>query len=368
MDNAGGNTMKTTLCGIALQSPFILGSGPLSYSGEGMIRAYAAGAGAVVTKTIRDEAAINPVPHMDLSTPGSMINSEKWSDYQPERWIEQEIPKAKAAGVVVIASIGHTAEEVEHWVAAADRAGADMIELVSYEQQTLIPMIEMARRCTGKPIIAKLSPNWPDPVSCAKAAEQAGADALTAMDSLGPVLKIDIETARPALGGPGGTGWLSGAAIKPLVIRYVAEIARVVSIPIIGLGGVIQADDAVEMMMAGAQAVGICTAALLKGVDYIGVLDRKTDRRMKDLGYERYEDLCGAVRAALGEIEETAVLSFSFEPDLCTNCRRCVNLCPYGSRSLRDAIMQVDSSTCRQCGLCVAACPTGALKGSTRGC
>lgn len=355
--------MKTTFCGIQMQSPFILGSGPLSYGSQGMIHAHKAGFGAIVTKTIRDEAAVNHTPHMALNTESSMINNEKWSDYNPNRWIEKEIPEAKAAGVIVIASIGHTVEEVRHLIPLVDAAQADMFELVSYEQDNLIPMIKAARTLTDKPIIAKLSPNWVDPVTCALEAQSCGADAITAMDSLGPVLRIDIKTGKAVLGGPDGTGWLSGSSIKPLVVRYVAEIASRVSIPIIGLGGVMKAEDAVEMMMAGAQMVGMCTAALIKGVKHVGRISEATDRLIKDLGYASYEDICGIALSSLQNGVTKQTFAFHFDKDLCTACNRCVRLCPYESRSLKDKTMSVDMNTCRQCGLCFAVCPTGALKG-----
>ena len=101
--------LKTTLCGIEMDNPFVLGSGPLSYGAEGIIAATKAGAGAVVTKTIRREAAINPTPHMALCDGNSILNTEKWSDYPAERWIKEELQKCKEGGVkVLIAGAGGT--------------------------------------------------------------------------------------------------------------------------------------------------------------------------------------------------------------------------------------------------------------------
>ncbi|MEW5816033.1 MAG: dihydroorotate dehydrogenase, partial [Spirochaetota bacterium] len=159
--------LTTELFGLPLKSPLILGSGPLSYGAAGLIRAYEAGAGAVVTKTIRDRAADNPYPHMVISGRDTLINAEKWADISAARWVEEEIPKSKEAGVTVIASLGHTPAEVGKWVKAADRAGADIIELVSYQSEAILPMVMKAKELTGKPVIAKLSPNWPDPVKTA---------------------------------------------------------------------------------------------------------------------------------------------------------------------------------------------------------
>lgn len=353
--------LKTTLFGIELQSPFILGSGPLSYSAKGMIRAHRAGAGAVVTKTIRDNPADNPYPHMALAGLQSLINAEKWSDYPGERWVETEIPLAKKAGVVVIASIGHTQLEVEHWVPAVDKAGADMIELVSYDEQTMLPMVAKARDLTRKPLLVKLSPNWNEPVTCALESLALGADGLTAMDSVGPVLRIDIRTGHPLVGGSRGQGWLTGAAIRPIIQYYVAELAMKTDKPIIGIGGVMDAEDAVEMLMLGASAVGLCTAPILKGVDYIGTLCEKLKKLLPQLGAQAVHELVGRAlpNLALQEIHDP--FHFVFDKSICTACMRCVRICPYESRTLENGIMHVDEETCRLCGLCASICPPGAL-------
>ncbi len=355
--------LQTSICGITLNSPFILGSGPLSYGAKGMIRAARAGAGAVVTKTIRDTPAENPFPHMVSAGTGTMINAEKWSDFPGEQWIEKEIPEAKRAGVTVIASIGHTEAEVLHWAGKADRAGADMIELVSYSEPDMIPMVAAARKLTDKPILVKLSPNWRDPLTCAKKSIELGADGLTAMDSVGPVLRIDIRTGKPLVGGPFGHGWLTGGAIKPIVLRHIAELAAQTDKPIIGLGGVMNPEDSVEMLMAGAHAVGICTAPIMKGISYIGKLCTGLETLMKELGASQVSELTGMALPFLTGQENTKAFSFTFAASKCRTCMRCVTVCPYESRTLdaETMNMELDHGTCRYCGMCASVCPTKAL-------
>jgi len=353
--------LETSLFGINLQSPFILGSGPLSYGAKGMIRAHKAGVGAVVTKTIRDVPADNPFPHMAAAGRQSMVNAEKWSDYGGERWVELEIPQAKQAGVVVIASIGHTETEVLHWVAKVDHAGADIIELVSYDEHTMLPMVRTARALTKKPILVKLSPNWNNPVACGLEALGLGADGITAMDSIGPVLRIDIRTGKPLVGGANGLGWLTGSAVKPITLRYVAELAALTDKPIIGLGGVMDAEDAVEMLMVGASAVGICTAPLLKGIGYIGILCRKLGVLMQELGATEVTSLVGRALPYLSGPEVTQAFTFDYRRELCTDCMLCVHVCPYESRTLEGGMMGVEAETCRLCGICASVCPTKAL-------
>ncbi len=354
-------SIETYLFGIKLQSPFILGSGPLSYGAKGLIRAHKAGAGAVVTKTIRDNPAVNPFPHMAVAGKDSMINAEEWSDIPGLQWVETEIPEAKKAGVIVIGSIGHTPVEVANWTRRVDKAGADIIELVSYERDTILPMLEKAKELTDKPVLIKISPNWVDSVGIALEALKAGADGITAIDSIGPVLRIDIKTGKPLVGGGRGFGWLTGSAIKPIALRYVAEISSATDKPVIGLGGVTKAEDAVEMLMAGAQAVGICTAPIVKGVEYIGKLNDKLEKLITKLGYKNLEELTGLSHKYLNPEANNKKFDFIYNADTCTECMACVKACSYEARALENKVMSLDTELCRYCGLCFSVCPNGSL-------
>ena len=355
-------SIETYLFGIKLQSPFVLGSGPLSYGAKGLIRAHKAGAGAVVTKTIRDNPAVNPFPHMAVAGKDSMINAEEWSDIPGSQWVEKEIPEAKKAGVIVIASVGHTPVEVANWVSQVDIAGADIIELVSYERDTILPMLKKAKTLTDKPVLVKISPNWSDSVGIALEALKAGADGITAIDSIGPVLRIDINTGKSLVGGGRGFGWLTGSAIKPIALRYVAEISSATNKPVIGLGGVTRAEDAVEMLMAGAQAVGICTAPIVKGVEYIEKLNEKLEKLVKKLGYRNPGELTGLSHKYLDPDANNKKFDFIYNADTCTECMDCVKACSYEARDLQNKVMSLDTELCRYCGLCFSVCPNGSLR------
>ncbi|SMB91999.1 dihydroorotate dehydrogenase (fumarate) [Thermanaeromonas toyohensis ToBE] len=354
--------IKVSLCGKELKNPFILGSGPLSYSGEALVRAFKAGAGAATTKTLRLKPADNPYPHMVMSAPGTLINAEKWADLTAEQWITQEIPYAKSKGVVVIASVGHTPEEARALVEGVEEAGADFIELVSYTEDTMVPMIEETKKRTSVPVLAKLSPNWPDIVSAAGRCLEAGADALTVADSFGPVLRLDIRTAHPLLGSPRGWGWLTGAALKPITLRCVAEIALAFRPTVVGLGGVMDASDALEMLLAGASAVGICTAAILKGLKVFQELNQGLNTLLDELGYPTVSSASGRALPYLREEEDQDKLKFSYDPEKCNLCLLCVTRCPYQARNLTpDKVMSLDETKCRYCGFCVSLCRRRAL-------
>lgn len=364
-----GADISIEFCGYPLQSPFILSSGPLSYGAEGMIKAHQAGCGAVVTKTIRREAAINPVHHMGTVNGDSLINCEKWADSDRQQWYEKEIPEAVRAGVTVIASVGHTLGEAKEIVKEVEKAGAHMIELVSYTEDTLLPMLDYAKAHVGIPVICKLSGNWPDPAGTAGECLRHGADGLCAIDSIGPTLKIDIEKARPEMMSGDGYGWMTGAAMRPISMRINAQIAR--NHPelrnLYASGGVMSADNAIEYLMAGAMGAGICTAGILKGVEYVEKMCYALSKRLKELGYGSVGEVHRAALANFPQKEYVSKLDFQFEPyredgkKKCISCGRCVTVCCYDARTLNFPEMNVDMGRCRSCGLCLDVCPTGAL-------
>ncbi|MDC7235597.1 MAG: hypothetical protein PQJ58_20405 [Spirochaetales bacterium] len=353
--------MSFSFLGQKMQSPLIIGSGPLSYGADGMIALHKAGAGAVVTKTIRDNPAMNPEPHIANLGNSSMINAEEWSDYPAGRWAETEIPRALAEGVCVICSIGHTPEEVKHWLPLMDRAGAPLFELVSYEGETMIPMIREAKKLTDKPVLVKISPNWKDPAGSALEAAANGADGITAMDSLGPVLSIDVNTAKASVAGQNGMGWLTGSAIKPLALRFVAEIASQTEIPIVGLGGVMNGEDALEMVMAGASAVGVCTMPMLKGTGSLNKLLSELQSLLDKLGYESLSDARGAALPYLFRKADRVKHSLVYEAP-CRLCGLCIKRCPYQALSEQNESIRIEKTLCRRCGLCTTSCPQNKLK------
>lgn len=274
---------------------------------------------------------------------------------------------AKAAGVVVIASVGHTPEEAEALVKDCEKAGADFIELVSYSEDTLLPMLKATKERVSIPVICKLSGNWHDPVGTAKKCLELGADAISAIDSIGPTLKIDIKHARPAMFSNDGYGWLSGGAMRPIALRINSEIARNGCANLMGVGGVTCAEDAIEYFMVGAKVIGVHSIAILKGVEYFSKLCKDTAILLEQLGYRNIPSVVGVALPNFPKQEKVARLDFHYQPDSngghrgCTKCGRCVTACSYDARTLDFPVMNVDKDLCRSCGLCVSVCPTGAL-------
>ncbi len=354
-------SLGARLCGREMDSPLVLASGPLSYGAEAISLAFAAGASAVVTKTIGLHAAVNPTPHIWRAERGSLLNTEKWSDLPPEQWLSCELPALRGHPGLLIVSIGNSVADVEGLTTPLTEAGADLVEVVSYSGDDAAPMVTAAVARTSLPVLVKVSSNWPNLLDVVGACVLAGAAGVTAIDSIGPALRIDVETARPVLESPFGHAWLSGPAIKPLAVRAVADIKRAYGVPVVAVGGVSRGTDVAEMLMAGADAVSAHTAPLLMGLGWFQKTRTELAAFMDAHGYASLPDLQGVALPHLTDGESSARLGFAFDPAVCTECMLCVRLCPYGARNLKARVMTLDDGRCRSCGLCASVCAAGAL-------
>ena len=269
------NPLETQLVGLKLSNPTALASGILGYSSESLQRIAEAGAGAVVTKSVGLEprtgysnptifqAKCGMINAMGLPNPG--IN-----DYVGE--IRQMKPVLPIP--LIVSVYGYSAEEYAVVSKAAEIAGADAVELnvscphvketgseIGQNPKLLKAVIYQVKATISKPVIVKLSPNVTDIVEIAQTAADAGADALTAINTV-RAMAIDAETALPILSNK--RGGLSGPAIKPIALRCVYDIYEEVRTPIIGCGGIATWQDAIEFLLAGASVVQIGTAIAQK--------------------------------------------------------------------------------------------------------
>jgi dihydroorotate dehydrogenase (NAD+) catalytic subunit len=223
----------------------------------------------------------------------------------------------------------------------------------------MVGAIRAAKAALEVPVLIKLSPHRDDMADAARAAADAGADGIVAINSFGPVLSLDIETALPRLGGPNGYGWISGPALKPLAVRCVRDIARAVPLPVIGVGGVSRGTDAVEMLMAGATAVGVCTAAILRGPATFGKIAAELNAWLDEHGHTSVRDIVGmAITKAWPSGPLPAPL---IKQSACTACGVCVTACVYGAITEADGQVTLNEDRCTRCGLCVTRCRLAAI-------
>jgi dihydroorotate dehydrogenase (NAD+) catalytic subunit len=297
--------LTTSVGRVALANPILTASGTAGHADELGAYVELAAVGAVVVKSLSaDPWAGNPPPRVH-ETPAGMINSVGLQGPGVRAWRERELPRLVATGATVVASIWGTS--VEDYRRAAELvAGApgvvavevnvscpnhhDRDRMFAHSPTATAEAVEAAS-AARLPLWAKLSPNVPDIGSIAAAAAEAGADAVTLVNTvLG--MAIDPETRRPRLGG--GGGGLSGPAVHPVAVRAVYDVrAALPALPIVGVGGVARGVDAVELLLAGASAVQVGTASFA---------DPRSVERVRD----ELEDWCrahgvGAVRELIGD-------------------------------------------------------------------
>lgn len=360
-------SLAVDIRGLKLRNPIMPAAGPIVRDADSILKAAKGGAGGLVTKTISVEPAEVPRPNM-AKIDKSLLNAETWSEDPPEKWLKDWFPEVKKkSNLPLIASIGYKAEEIGELAPKFVAAGADALELSThYLGHDPAPMVEATKAAKEKvdvPVFVKLSPHVVDISKFAEAVEKAGADGVVAINTVGPCLSIDIETTMPVMGAPNGYGWLSGPAIKPLAIRCVADIARRVNIPVIGVGGVSTGRDAVEFIMAGASAVELCTAAIIRGPEIYGRIADEMSRFMRIKRYDSIEDFRGI---ALKHLPEEPLRTKVKVPELieskCTGCNLCEKYCVYDAIRMEGGLARIDKSKCEGCGLCVSICPTRAFR------
>ena len=358
--------LRVEVCGIEFKNPVLPAAGPPTWNGEAMVACAEGGAGGIVAKTISTTAAIVPEPCMAQVSRASMLNTELWSELPPEQFINHEYAKAKETGLPLIISMGYTADQIAE-LAPKVKPFADALELSTHyigeDPAPMIAAVQAAKDAVDVPVIVKLSPLGREMQAAAQAAKDAGADAIAAINSFGPCLGIDAETGSPLMGSEEGYGWLSGRAIKALSLRCVFDIARTGALPVFGVGGVSRGLDAIEMFMAGASAVQVCTAAILRGPSVFGKIAQEMDQWLDDHGYASINDVKGLT---IKKLKERAFRTTHLPPqlyeELCTGCRLCETSCVYHAILVPDDKAQLDEDLCQGCGLCTTRCPTRALE------
>jgi len=293
--------LSVEFAGIKLPNPTILASGILGVSGEILIRVSRAGAGAVVSKSFNRmgrEGYRNP---SFIEVQGGFLNALGIPNPGMEE-MREEVETASKQGIRVIASVfGFDAEEFAEAAAMGEKGGAIAIELnvscphvkevgveIGQRPRVVADVTRAVKSRVRVPVLVKLSPNVTDITEIAKAAESAGADGITAINTvLGTA--VDVDSGFPILGGV--LGGLSGPAIHPIALRAVYQIRQAVSIPIIGVGGIEDWKGAVEMMMAGASAVQIGSAVTTKGLDVFREVTMGLGKFLERKGYRSVREI-----------------------------------------------------------------------------
>ncbi len=381
--------LEVSFAGVKLRNPIILGSATPSRDGESSKKGGLAGAGAIIPKTTTTPALLSQHPRCGRlhfvrhgrGRPFGMVNTELYSTMPFEEWLDRELAIAAEGGAKVIASI--VAEDApEETVELARRVEAtdlvDMFELnvscpmsdahvgqnmVGQNIEMVVTQTKAVKEATSLPVGVKMTPNVSDMVPIAQAAKDAGADFLTISNSVKSLAGVDIETGKPYLPAYGG---YTGPAIKPIIQRFVSEVARAIDIPISAVGGVRTWEDIVEYIMLGATTVQTVTAVMWDGYEVLEKLISGLSQFMKRKGYNSIEDFRGIALPHITTIQEYAAQPqkhVTLEQEKCDDCGLCLKVCFYDAlyTDRQGHLNTREPENCDGCGLCVETCPRQAL-------
>ncbi len=389
--------LRSSIAGISSPNPFWLASAPPTDKAYNVVRAFQAGWGGVVWKTLGEDP---PVVNVS-SRYGALLDANRellgFNNIEliTDRSLEinlQEIAQVKRDWpdrAVVVSLMARMAEEA--WVGLVrkiEATGADGVELnlgcphgmcergmgsaIGQVPEMVEQVTRWVRASTRMPVIVKLTPNITNILWSAEAAKRGGAHAVSLINTINSIASVDLDSMAPTptVDGKGTHGGYCGPAVKPIALHMVAEIGRnhvTADLPISGIGGIGNWRDAAEFLALGAANVQVCTAAMVHGFRIVGPMIDGLSQWMDDKGYGRIDDFAGA---ALGNVVDWNSLNMNFstkaviDQDLCIDCGRCHIVCEDTShQAIRIArtggkrTFAVVDADCVGCNLCFHVCP-----------
>jgi dihydropyrimidine dehydrogenase (NAD+) subunit PreA len=384
--------LSVTFCGVSFENPFLLASAPSTDELDMVRRAYEAGwAGAVLktTSVVGTPVSIR-YPLLAALTDSdrklyALGNIDLISKYHIDVVSEriQTLTREFPEKVTIPSIMGASLEEWKTLVHMCEQAGAKIIECsFSCPQGTLgakpgamlAQDVDLVEEVTGvlvtaaiqSRVVVKLTPLVDDIVETARAVQRAGGKAVGAINTLPSLMGIDLETLvpQPDINGKATYSGLSGPAIKPVMLRAVAEIARHTDLEVTATGGIMTWRDGVEALLVGARTVQLCTAVMQHGFDVINDLCNGLRQFMERKGFERPDDVIGRSLehiVTFDGLPEQFHVRASIDLAKCIRCGRCFIACRDGGhmaiRMSMDNEPTVDHIRCVGCGLCQIVCP-----------
>ncbi|MCK5238831.1 MAG: NAD-dependent dihydropyrimidine dehydrogenase subunit PreA [Candidatus Thorarchaeota archaeon] len=393
--------LEIEFAGIQFKNPFMLSSAPPSMNPRLVTRAARLGWGGAVLKTVTEVPTVDPRTRLGaLRKDGKLIgmnNIELLSRETVDTWINSYIPKMREDSpedFVLIASI-MSSPEPEGWTALAEKfskTGVDGLELnvscphgspekhmgafIGQNADLVEKVTRAAKKGTDLPLLVKLTPNVTDIVPIAEAAKKAGADGVSAINTIESLIGIDVETASPMphayASKPGAEfstyGGFCGPAVRPIGLRMVSQIARAIpDFLISGIGGIEDWHSAAEYIMVGAGTLQVCTAVMWNGFGIIKDMTTGLEEFMERKGYDTLESMVGVALPKITTWEALDKLPpvIAKITDACTGCKKCVIACADGgfvAIQMRDGKAVVNTEKCDGCGLCYVVCDDKAVE------
>jgi dihydropyrimidine dehydrogenase (NAD+) subunit PreA len=386
-------SLEIDFCGVHCVNPFFLSSSPVGNTAEMVARAFDAGWGGAVYKTLnreKDFEVIDPTPRLNALHDGAerfiaLQNMEQISErplldnLQDIAWLKQRYPDR----VVVASIMGYSDEGWRELATRSEEAGADMIELnvscpqmacegagfrVGQDEGLIERYTRDVKQSVSIPVMVKLTPNVTDIVAPALAARRGGADAVAAINTVRAITEVDLESfaPMPAIAGRGSISGLSGTAVKPLALRFVAELGRGgVGLPVSGIGGIETWRDAAMFLLLGATNLQVTTAVMHYGYRIVESLQEGLEDYLETLGLASVSELVGRSLGLLvdpSEHHQAKQVVADVDREKCVGCGLCHVVCHDGANQAMkfDAVTrkaEVDEERCVGCLLCRHVCP-----------
>ena len=393
--------LKTELCGIALENPFFLSSSVVGSSYDMCARAFEAGWAGVSYKTISKLDIHEASPRFSAITGdnGSIIgfkNIEQLSDHSvaDNMDIFRRLKKNYPTKFILASIMGQNNAEWEELARRCAANGADAIELnfscpnmaegglgsdIGQIPELVERFTAAARRGTRIPILAKLTPNVAAMSPAAEAAKRGGADGIAAINTIKSVIEVNPHTyvSAPAVHGMSAFGGYSGCAVKPIALRFIAELGRnptLSGMHISAMGGVEDWSDALEFILLGAGSIQVTTAIMQYGYRIIEDLKEGLNLYLAEKGFRSVKEARGLAVDSVSEttdvLERDTVVFPKFNRTACIGCGRCAISCADGGhQAIRlgaDRRPILDGTRCVGCHLCVLVCPARAITPSRK--
>lgn len=392
-------SLEVQFAGLKFKNPFMLSSAPPTTTGEMVARAFDAGWGGAVLKTVSTEKikVINVSPRLQSISFDSqegepkkyygLENIELITDRPLPVWLEEiKELRRQYPDRVVVASLMAEASIKEDWQELTIRcqeAGASALELnfscphgglpgkqvgceIGQDPNETKRITRWVKDVATVPVWVKLTPNITDITVSGHAAKEGGADALTAINTVRSLIGINLDTLEPypSVKGVSAFGGLSGPAVKPLALRLVAELAGSVGLPISGVGGINTWRDAAEFILVGATTLQVCTAVMFNGYEIINELVDGLMGFMEDKGFSSLDEFRGLVLPKLTRVDSldnTWRVISDIDRTTCVKCNLCYVACRdagYQAIEIReDRLPYTIEDKCTGCSLCMQVCP-----------
>jgi dihydropyrimidine dehydrogenase (NAD+) subunit PreA len=385
--------LSVKFAGLTSPNPFWLASGPPANTGDQVMRAFDAGWGGAVWKTIGDPIINTSSRYGAIDYSGAKVmglnNIELISDRPIEVNLREisEVKKRYPQHLVVASLMVESKRESWHeWVRRTEDAGADALELnfgcphgmsergmgaaVGQVPEYTEMITSWVKEVARTPVIVKLTPNVSEVTRIAVAAENGGADAVSLINTINSIMGIDLEnfSPLPSVAGKGSHGGYCGPAVKPIALHMVSSVSKKLRIPVSGIGGISNWHDAAEHIACGASTVQVCTAVMHYGFRIVEDMIDGLSAYMDDHGFRTIEDFRGRAVPNIvdwGELDLNYKIIAEINADLCIGCHLCYVACEDGAHQCIEEypkanggrVPRIIEDECVGCNLCALVCP-----------